>query len=242
MSAYRLTVFGLITTIMLSLSLGTAWADRDKGREREWERKEYRQKSEYRPTLRYNDRDYILDKRHRHNQYYPRHGYRVKSLPHGYYRVPHRGLDYFFYEGIWYRSSGIEFYVSAPPIGVIIPVLPSFYTTIQIGGIPYYYADGTYYRWYPDRNGYMVVEAPAEADKIDVPVVPDELFVYPRMGQSEAQIAKDRYECHRWAVEQTGFDPTKPGGDVPAQQNAQKRSDYNRATKSCLEARDYSVQ
>lgn len=35
-------------------------------------------------------------------------------------------------------------------------------------------------------------------------------FVYPGKGQSPEQQKKDEYECHGWAVKQTGFDPTKP--------------------------------
>ena len=37
----------------------------------------------------------------------------------------------------------------------------------------------------------------------------DNIFVYPAKGQSQAQQDKDRYECHSWAVRQTGFDPTR---------------------------------
>ena len=36
------------------------------------------------------------------------------------------------------------------------------------------------------------------------------LMVYPAKGQTQAQQDKDRYECHVWAVQQTGFDPSKP--------------------------------
>ena len=34
------------------------------------------------------------------------------------------------------------------------------------------------------------------------------LFVYPKNGQSDQQTANDRYQCHQWAVGQTGYDPT----------------------------------
>jgi hypothetical protein len=37
-----------------------------------------------------------------------------------------------------------------------------------------------------------------------------QVFVYPRNGQSEAQTQSDRSECHRWAVSQSGYDPTHP--------------------------------
>ena len=38
----------------------------------------------------------------------------------------------------------------------------------------------------------------------------NDMFIYPAKGQSQAQQDKDRYECHSWAVQQTGFDPSRP--------------------------------
>ena len=35
-------------------------------------------------------------------------------------------------------------------------------------------------------------------------------YVYPQKGQSQEQMQKDQYECHQWAVQQTGFDPSQP--------------------------------
>ncbi|MGD0276238.1 MAG: hypothetical protein ABSB79_09315 [Syntrophales bacterium] len=66
-----------------------------------------------------------------------------------------------------------------------------------------------------------------------------QLFVYPRKGQSEKLQAKDRYECHRWAVGQTNYDPTQPAGGVPS---VQKGADYNRAMTACLDARGYTAK
>lgn len=37
-----------------------------------------------------------------------------------------------------------------------------------------------------------------------------DMFIYPAKGQNQAQQDKDRYECHSWAVQQTGFDPSRP--------------------------------
>ena len=46
----------------------------------------------------------------------------------------------------------------------------------------------------------------------------DDIFAYPAKGQSQAQQDRDRYECHSWAVRQTGFDPTRPASAaMPAQ-------------------------
>jgi len=35
------------------------------------------------------------------------------------------------------------------------------------------------------------------------------LTIYPAQGQSPEQQKQDELECHQWAVDQTGFDPTK---------------------------------
>lgn len=41
------------------------------------------------------------------------------------------------------------------------------------------------------------------------PEPPDtRVYVYPAAGQSGAQLDRDRYECHLWAVKQSGFDPS----------------------------------
>jgi hypothetical protein len=38
---------------------------------------------------------------------------------------------------------------------------------------------------------------------------PQKVFVYPSNGQSAEQTDRDRYECHVWAVQQTGVDPSR---------------------------------
>jgi hypothetical protein len=42
------------------------------------------------------------------------------------------------------------------------------------------------------------------------PVLAQEIYAYPTKGQSAEQQKQDRYECHVWASEQSGYDPTKP--------------------------------
>ena len=42
-----------------------------------------------------------------------------------------------------------------------------------------------------------------------VALAQNQLYVYPLKHQSNQQQDKDRYECHRWAVDQTGYDPSK---------------------------------
>jgi hypothetical protein len=43
-----------------------------------------------------------------------------------------------------------------------------------------------------------------------------ELYIYPNKGQSSEQQSRDRYDCHRWAVQQTGFDPTTAQASAPS--------------------------
>jgi hypothetical protein len=71
----------------------------------------------------------------------------------------------------------------------------------------------------------------------------ERIFVYPRQGQSEELQAKDRYECHSWAVSQTHYDPTQPSaGDMPVAQLNQRNSDYQRAMGACLDGRGYTMR
>lgn len=44
----------------------------------------------------------------------------------------------------------------------------------------------------------------------------DDLFVYPQKGQTQEQQSKDQFECHEWAVQQSGFDPSAPGSTAQA--------------------------
>ena len=63
-----------------------------------------------------------------------------------------------------------------------------------------------------------------------------QLYVYPAAGQSERQLADDRYDCHVWSVEQTNFDPTLGAG------TRSEADEYARAMTACLEARGYVVR
>ncbi len=180
------------------------------------------------------------DTRYHHNRYYPARGHYVRALPYGYHTFYHHRSPYYFSGGVWYRPYGPYFTVVAPPFGLVIPILPPFYTTLWVGGIPYYYANETYYTYYP--GGGYVVTNPPQNQVSEEPPQADWLYSYPTRGQSEEQQADDRYTCHRWAVGQTGYDPTLPLGGVAESQSAQKRSDYQRALGACLEGRGYSVK
>jgi hypothetical protein len=188
-------------------------------------------------------RGMVFDTRYHHDHYYPPRGYAVAGLPGGYRSVAYGNERYFFRGGVWYRPYGPRFVVVAPPLGLVIPFLPDFYTTLWFGGIPYYYANETYYLWRAEANGYVVTQPPATNEAASPAQPPsDDFFVYPKNGQSADMQARDRFECHQWAVTQTSFDPSEPGGGVSESQNDSKRSDYKRAMTACLEGRGYTVK
>jgi hypothetical protein len=192
-----------------------------------------------------------FDSRHGHNRYYPSRGSYVRGLPGGYRGVSYHGSRYYFAGGCWYRPYGGRFLVIAPPFGLFIPFLPPFYETIWVSGVPYYYANDVYYTQAP--GGYEVVEPPQDIGNEPSSVGPpqdigneppsaEELFIYPRQWQTEQQKENDRYECHRWAANQTHYDPTQPPPGPAQAQGSQKRKDYQRAMSACLEARGYTVK
>jgi hypothetical protein len=54
------------------------------------------------------------------------------------------------------------------------------------------------------------VAPPPRVVAVAPPPPPQKIFVYPTNGQSPEQTDRDRYECHVWAVQQTGVDPSRP--------------------------------
>ncbi len=61
----------------------------------------------------------------------------------------------------------------------------------------------------------VVERAPAPAAVPAVTAAP--MYFYPEHGQDAAAQDRDRYECYRWAVGQSGFDPGMTPLSVPAQ-------------------------
>jgi hypothetical protein len=183
-----------------------------------------------------------FDARYSHNHYYPGRGGYARAVPGRPFVVERGGGRFFYSGGVWYAPYGPRFVVVGAPIGVFVPVLPPFYTTLWIGGFPYYYANDTYYEWHDAENGYEVVEPPNDQGASTQPPPSDDLFIYPKNGQPADQQANDKYECHKWASAQTGFDPTQSAGGVPPEQAGAKRVDYQRAMRACLEGRGYSVR
>jgi len=196
-----------------------------------------------------------MDARFAHNHYYPNRGAYVAALPGHPYAFNRPGGRFFYSGGVWYAPYGPRFVVVGAPLGVFVPVLPPFYTTVWFGGVPYYYANDTYYTWSQAQNGYEVVASPggpnagdpndpnaAAATAPPPPPQGDNLYIYPQQGQSAEQQSRDQYECHKWSSSQTGFDPTQPSGGGSPDQLAARRADYQRAMIACLQGRGYSAR
>jgi hypothetical protein len=58
-------------------------------------------------------------------------------------------------------------------------------------------------------SGCVDAPLPRPAQPAPQPVNLTKVYFYPTQGQSAEQQERDRYDCHVWAVKQTGFDPTQ---------------------------------
>jgi hypothetical protein len=157
-------------------------------------------------------------------------------------------------------------------LSLVVPPKPAeahyrggFWPGLVIGGIlgwglaPRYYPPPAYYYpppayYYPPAPNYYYPPPappnyyyPPSAEGSQAPPPPDQgaggrMFIYPRQSQNEELQNKDFDACHNWAVNQTGFDPSKPPEGPPDAQTVQKSSDYLRAISACLDARGYTLR
>jgi len=104
-------------------------------------------------------------------------------------------------------------------------------------GYPYYgyrhfYPSSYYGIGFGIRPRYRSRRVRAESREVRT----QKLYVYPAAGQSEAQLAEDRYQCHVWGADNSGYDPTLGTG------SAADAANYSRAFTACMEGRDYVVK
>jgi hypothetical protein len=225
-------VLGMLTVlaVIMSLYFAPAFAPSANADERGFRHEEFR------------------DSHHGHDRFYPRRGVYITVLPPDHRMYDYGGSRFYFSGGVWYRGEGPRFIVVAPPFGLVIPYLPPYYTTVWVGPVPYYYANEVYYT--PAPGGYVIVQppqgtvsqAPPQGTVNQAPLPSEQLYIYPRNKQGEKQQATDRYECHRWAASQAGFDPTMPPAGMSGAQVSQKNADYHRAMAACLDGRGYTVK
>jgi hypothetical protein len=149
-----------------------------------------------------------------------------------------RGVDGGGHRGRDFRSWII------PGHGVYFATIPSYCKLVYWNGAAYYYADDLFYEWSGTDGGYQQVQPPAGLkEQINSQASDTDLFVFPNGDQTGEQLERDRAVCHRWAVEQVGFDPNAAVGHTAALKSlALKRAGYLHADAACLESRDYSVE
>lgn len=89
---------------------------------------------------------------------------------------PRAGFYYYGRHGRvrYFAPAGPGVAVVLPPEGAYVEYLPDGYTTVVVGGVPYYYSNGVYFR--PHMSGYVVVAAPvqnsAPVDQSSPPAAP----------------------------------------------------------------------
>jgi hypothetical protein len=171
-------------------------------------------------------------------QYRP--GHSIDHFPDRYWKVPYRGQDYFYSGGYWYRPQGGSYIVVAPPYGVRVGYLPSYAREVLVGGALLFLVADTYYQYLADSREYVVVSPPAVAPA-PVAQAPSgnayDVVAYPMHGQGQEQQDQDRYQCHRWAVSESNFDP----GTAPSAPPANVADHYRRALGACFSGRGYSI-
>jgi len=119
---------------------------------------------------------------------------------------------------------------------------PRPYVSFGYGfGSPFYpwgYYDPWYSPWYGPRVGVGVRVDGSRARVSERAADPQalKLYVYPSAGQSEQQLKEDRYQCHTWAADQSGYDPTL------GTKRREDADNYTRAFTACMEGRNYVVK
>lgn len=62
------------------------------------------------------------------------------------------------------------------------------------------------------------------------------LHIYPSKGQTQEQQDRDKYECNQWAINQSGFDPSKPSTTTSTAQQPQGQTIRGAARGAALGA------
>jgi hypothetical protein len=98
-------------------------------------------------------------------------GMTISTLPAGYIQISAAGTGYYYFDGVYFQpiaslSSGYA--VVAPPVGVVVPQLPSSAEPVVDGSTTYYYAGGAFYFQMP--SGFEVLPAPLGVVVTTLPV------------------------------------------------------------------------
>jgi hypothetical protein len=77
---------------------------------------------------------------------------------------------------------------------LFLAAAPLNFSALRWDAVPYYFADENYYAWHAGAQAYELEHAAPEGARLP---------------------ADNRYECRRWATDQTGCDPIQSTNDSP---------------------------
>jgi len=118
-----------------------------------------------------------------------------------------------------------------------------------LGSSLFFVAAGTYYTYEQNTQEYVVAEPPQGVEPVYSPQQPQpqpiqqaanpyDVVAYPPNGKPQQEIEQDRYDCYRYAVQQSNFDPASAG----YQPAPEVLGVYRQAMASCYAGRGYSIQ
>ena len=198
----------------------------------------------------------------------PPRGHRVPTLSASRVVYQSLGRDYYYDNGIYYVGDAGYYVVTPAPYGFMVPSLPLGFLTYFLDGIAYYYFGGTYYLWNGEAGAYEVIAPPdqvqsmvaadeAAGENVPEEGTPDQAEAVvqegsalqetpPEIGEASVDAAaadkesKDRYECHRWTVYGSGFDPSS-GNQGAVKATDEQIGQYNKTLTNCLKVRGYVI-
>jgi hypothetical protein len=109
-------------------------------------------------------------------RHYVPHGRVIRTLPGGFLRLFVGGLEFFYWEGMYYRQEEDRYIVVPAPVGAVVTTIPSPVQPVIVEGVPYYVINGVTYMH--TTSGYQVVPPPTT---IVVRQEPDQQTVLPTL-------------------------------------------------------------
>lgn len=76
---------------------------------------------------------------------YPKHGLVVKKV-NGPKLIVHKGVNYHYAQGVWYKARGKQFVVVPAPVGIRVKALPKGHRVVKVNRKKYYVYKGIHYK------------------------------------------------------------------------------------------------
>jgi hypothetical protein len=104
-----------------------------------------------------------------HSRHYVELGHGMRRLPDDYVRLVAGGVEFFFWEGMFFRPVSGQYVAVAAPVGAVVPVVPQGCAPLIVDGVTYYTINGITYMY--TSTGYQVVPPPRVVVVNPAPVV-----------------------------------------------------------------------